>query len=126
MTYLFWFRRDLRVQDNEALSAAVALAQKDGHSLAAVYNFAKEFESLSPIRRNSLITSVESLGASLPQGLSIARGTASTEILAMAKAVDAKVVFATRSFDTQGMLEQAEVAEVLYAVGISLHLVGSN
>ncbi len=126
MTYLFWFRRDLRVQDNEALSAAVALAKKDNQPLAASYVFGQGFDTLSPIRRNSLITSVQSLAASLPKGLSIASGSVSAELLTLAKSLDAKVVFATRSFDTHGMLEQAEVAEVLYAAGISLQLVGSN
>ena len=126
MTYLFWFRRDLRVQDNEALSAAVALAKKDNLPLAASYVFGQGFDTLSPIRRNSLITSVQSLAASLPKGLSIASGSVSAELLTLAKSLDAKVVFATRSFDTHGMLEQAEVAEVLYAAGISLQLVGSN
>ena len=126
MTYLFWFRRDLRVQDNEALSAAVALAKKDNQPLAATYVFGQGFDALSPIRRNSLITSVQSLAASLPKGLSIASGSVSAELLTLAESLDAKVIFATRSFDTHGMLEQAEVAEVLYAAGISLQLVGSN
>lgn len=126
MTILFWFRRDLRVQDNEALSAAAGLARKDSQSIAAAYIFGEEFDSLSPIRRNSLITSVQSLAASLPKGLSISSGSVSAQLLTLAKSLDAKVVFATRSFDTHGMLEQAEVAEVLYASGISLQLVGSN
>ena len=126
MTILFWFRRDLRVQDNEALSAALAQAKSSGQSVAACYAFTEDFESLSPIRRNSLITSVRSLGSTLPAGINVLAGDLPSQLLALCQELGAQVVFATRSFDTKGMLEQAKVAETLYAAGISLQLVGSN
>ena len=126
MTVIFWFRRDLRVQDNEALLAAVKRASSDNAKLAAVYVFGRDFDQLSPIRRNSLITSVSSLSQSLPSGLSVASGDAGKGLLELAQRLEAKVVYATRSFDTHGMLEQSEVAEQLYTQGISLQLVGSN
>jgi deoxyribodipyrimidine photo-lyase len=126
MTLLFWYRRDLRVQDNEALSAAVSRAKSEEQALAAAYVFGENFEDLSPIRRNSLITSVKSLSDSLPEGLILRSGNVASSLLAVAKDLGAKVVYATRSFDTHGMLEQAAVAEVLYGAGISLQLVGSN
>ncbi len=126
MTILFWFRRDLRVQDNEALTAAVTRATNDGAKLLASYVFSEDFDELSPIRRNSLITSVRSLNTSLPQGLSIASGKVATALVGLCQQHGVKMVFATRSFDTRGMLEQSAVAEALYAAGISLQLVGSN
>jgi len=126
MTVIFWFRRDLRVQDNEALLTAVKRASSDNAKLAAVYVFGAGFDQLSPIRRNSLITSVSSLSQSLPSGLSVASGDAGKGLLELAQRLEAKVVYATRSFDTHGMLEQSEVAEQLYTQGISLQLVGSN
>ncbi len=126
MTILFWFRRDLRVQDNEALSAAVSRAKSENVSIAASYVFTEDFEQLSPIRRNSLITSVGSLSASFPGGLRIAQGAAAASLVQLCREHGVKLVFATRSFDTKGMLEQSAVAEALYAEGISLQLVGSN
>jgi deoxyribodipyrimidine photo-lyase len=126
MTVIFWFRRDLRVQDNEALSAAIKRASSDNAKLAAVYVFGRGFDELSPIRRNSLITSVASLSQSLPKGLQLVSGDAVKSLLQLAQKLEAKVVYATRSFDTHGMLEQSAVAEQLYAHGISLQLVGSN
>lgn len=126
MTILFWFRRDLRVQDNEALTAAVVRAKGDGDAILASYVFAEDFDQLSPIRRNSLITSVRSLSDSLPKGLSVAAGNPAKALLGLCLEHGVKLVYATRSFDTRGMLEQSAVAEALYSSGISLHLVGSN
>lgn len=126
MTLLFWFRRDLRVQDNEALSAAVLRAKSEELPLAAAYVFGENFEDLSPIRRNSLITSVKSLSDSLPERLILRSGNVAASLLAVCKDLGASAVYATRSFETHGMLEQAAVAEVLYGAGISLQLVGSN
>ncbi len=126
MTVIFWFRRDLRVQDNEALSAAIKRASSDNAKLAAVYVFGSGFDELSPIRRNSLITSVASLSQSLPKGLQLVSGEAGKNLLELSQELQAKVVYATRSFDTHGMLEQSSVAEQLYAHGIPLQLVGSN
>jgi len=126
MTVIFWFRRDLRVQDNEALLAAVTRASSEKTKLAAAYVFGEGFDQLSPIRRNSLITSVASLSQSLPSGISFASGDAGKTLFELSQKLEAKVVYATRSFDTHGMLEQSAVAEQLYVQGISLQLVGSN
>ncbi len=126
MTLLFWFRRDLRVQDNEALSAVVSRAKSEEQLLAASFVFGEGFQDLSPIRRNSLITSVKSLSDSLPEGLVIRSGNVATSLLAVCKDLGVGVVYATRSFDTHGMLEQSAVAESLFGAGISLQLVGSN
>ncbi len=126
MTVLFWFRRDLRVQDNQALAAAVAWGKSKNEALAAGFVFPEDFDSLSPIRKNSRITSVESLSHSLPQGMQLASGNPATQLLEMCQRLSVTVVYATRCFDTKGMLEQAEVAEALYTAGISLQLVGSN
>ena len=126
MTVIFWFRRDLRVQDNQALLAAVDRSTTQNSQVAAAFVFGRGFEELSPIRRNSLITSVSSLSQSLPKGLQLASGETGKYLLDLAQTLGANVVYATRSFDTHGMLEQSEVAEQLYSHGVSLQLVGSN
>lgn len=126
MTVLFWYRRDLRVQDNEALAAAIEQARSSEEPLAAAFVFGENFDELSPIRRNSLITSVTNLSATLPLGLSVRSGNVARELLELSSSLEVNVVYATRSYDTHGLMEQAEVAELLYRSGISLKLVGSN
>lgn len=124
MTIVYWFRRDLRTQDSEALNRAVELAGQD--QLAAVFSFPADFDSLSPIRQHSLLESVKSLRQTLGGSLSIRLGAAEANLVEFARSVGASRVIATRGFDTTSMLEQSAVAEKLFEAGIALELVGSN
>jgi deoxyribodipyrimidine photo-lyase len=119
MNIVFWFRRDLRLQDNQALTHAASLG-----TVSAVYAVPANFATLTPIRQHSLVESLKSLSADLPQGLGILDSLQA--LAAFAKSQGAAKVVATRAHDTTGMLEQAELAELLYAEGIALDLVGSN
>ena len=119
MSIAFLFGRDLRLQDNEALSYAAGL----GEQLLPLYIVPSDFDSLSPIRQHSLVESLRSLDASLPLGLQVLNKSLAESISSLT-GVD-KVV-ATRSFDTKGMLWQADLAEVCYSMGITLELKGSN
>lgn len=119
MRVVFLFGRDLRLQDNEALSYAAAIATE----LVPLYVLPAEFGKLSPIRQHSLIESLRSLGESLPKGLEISTQSLEQTVAGLS-AVD-KVV-ATKAFDTSGMLLQADLAQQLYERGIPLELVGSN
>lgn len=122
MNTIFWFRRDRRVSDNPALLKACEAATK---TVYPIFVFDKEFDSLRPIRSWSLVESLKSLDEKLLGNLSIFRGSPAEKILLAAKEVGADRVFATRAFDTEGMLEQANVAESLFAAGIALELVDS-
>ena len=126
MSVIFWFRRDLRTQDNEALIVASNAAKADGSKLFPLFAFPPTFSDLSPIRQHSLVESVGSLGNSLPASISIAQGDVPKSVSGFAISKGARKVFATRAFDTHGMLEQAEVAAMLFEAGIALELVGSN
>jgi deoxyribodipyrimidine photo-lyase len=119
MTVVFWFRRDLRLQDNEALSHAGSLGK-----VFPTYVVGERFNDLTPIRQHSLVESLRSLGADLPKGLQILQSF--DHLLGFAKQVGATRVIATKAFDTEGMLEQAHMAELLYSAGIALELKGSN
>jgi deoxyribodipyrimidine photo-lyase len=123
MTAIFWFRKDLRLRDNRALATAQGVDQANLH---LVYNFSPGFSELSPIRQHSLIESIRSLDKSLDQRLSVTTGDATEVLPRLAAQVGASQVFATRAFDTTGMLEQSDVAAALFAQGVSLKLVGSN
>ncbi len=119
MSVVYWFRRDLRLQDNEALSYAASLG-----TVYPTYVVGENFQNLTPIRQHSLIESLKSLSSDLPKGLGITNSF--EELVAFAKKLGVKRVVATKAFDTSGMLEQADLAQLLFEQGIALELKGSN
>ena len=119
MSIAFLFGRDLRLQDNEALSYAAGLGQE----LLPVYIVPSEFESLSPIRQHSLVESLRALDDSLPGGLEVIHSNLADSIASMSSV---EKIVATRAYDTKGMLLQADLAEICYSRGIALELKGSN
>jgi len=128
MSRIFWFRRDLRLQDNEALTRCVEAAMRDGDSkVLGCFNYQKSaFESLSGIRQHSLVASLESLSNSMSGALHVAEGEAAKALAELAQAQNIDVVHATKSYDPSGILEQEQVAKSLEAVGRTLVLEGSN
>jgi deoxyribodipyrimidine photo-lyase len=132
MSRIFWFRRDLRLNDNVALNAAIAGAIEDGDRKVVPSYFVDldAFESLSAIRQHSLIASLDSLGASLNRKLTIRHGRTlngiAAEVVAVAKAAQARTVHATRAFDPAAIAEQNAVGLALKQNGIFLQLDDSN
>jgi deoxyribodipyrimidine photo-lyase len=130
---LFWFRRDLRLNDNPALNAAIHGSAADGDlKVAALYAVDLDaFHALSGIRQHSLVASLDALGASMDRMLTIRHASKDSQltiagaIVAEAKAAGAKVVHAARAFDPAGVAEQNEVGIALAEAGIFLELVGS-
>lgn len=120
MKTLFWFRRDRRLQDNQALQFAA-----DSSELHTLFVLPRDLAQLSPLRQASYIESARALSASIPGGLNVTLGDPAVEVPKFVQSLGAERVVATRAFDTDGMLEQAELAEKLFALGIPLHLVGS-
>lgn len=123
MKSIFWFRRDRRVSDNPALLAAVEFSKSD--SVYPIFVFDSEFQQLKPIRAWSVVESLRALDQKLNGNLTIYEGNVAKKLLAAAKELEINRIFATRAFDTQGMLEQAEVAEALVQNGIALELIDS-
>lgn len=132
MAVVFWFRKDLRLQDNVALNQAIDQAIADGsRKVLPLYLLdLDQFESLSPIRQHSLVASLDSLGGSLNRRLTIrhSRGLQgiAEELVGAAKAAGADTVFATRAFDPAGISEQNAMGLALRAAGIFLSLNDSN
>lgn len=128
MSRIFWFRKDLRLQDNEALSACCKASIADGdNSVLACYVYQKtEFEKLSAIRQHSLSASVTSLSSSIDGALLVTEGDFAKEIVRLAKEQNVQYVHATESFDPAGIAQQQQVAKALSAVGVQFILEGSN
>jgi deoxyribodipyrimidine photo-lyase len=135
MARLHWFRKDLRLQDNEALAECIQAAIADGDAeVTALYVFdADAFHSLAGIRQHSLRASVAALAESLVAhgavlNVQVAQGLAqlATEVVRVAQAANAKEVHAMRLFDPAGVAEQNAVGLALQASGVFLRLTGSN
>ena len=127
MARVFWFRRDLRLNDNPALNSAIAGAQADGDlAVMAVYAKSSEsFQKLSPIRQHSLNAGLAALSLSLTNSLNIRGERAEDALLEAAQLIGAKTVHAAEAFDPEGVAEQNAVGEALAANGIRLALTGS-
>ncbi|MEN9748808.1 MAG: hypothetical protein RLZZ603_1500, partial [Actinomycetota bacterium] len=104
MASVFWFTRDLRLQDNPALNLAVSSGEG---KVAAVYVVnAPEYAGLEGIRQHSLTESLRALNDSLGGRLNVFEATdaaQTAEKLAVAATnLGAGKVIATRLFDPAG------------------------
>ena len=127
MASVFWFTRDLRLQDNPALNLAVSSGEG---KVAAVYVVnAPEYAGLEGIRQHSLTESLRALNDSLGGRLNVFEATdaaQTAEKLAVAATnLGAGKVIATRLFDPAGKKLQNTVGHALAARGIHLILEGS-
>ena len=121
MKTIFWFRRDRRLQDNQALSFAAS----SSNELLPVFVLPTASTGMSELRKSSVLASVLALDDSLPRGLELLHGDASIELGKMSREFSAARVVATRAFDTNGVIEQDSVRHALAALDVELVLVGS-
>jgi deoxyribodipyrimidine photo-lyase len=128
MSRIFWFRKDLRLQDNEALTrcAEAAIADGDSSVLGCFVYQKVAFENLSWIRQHSLVKSLESLNNSISGAVHVLEGDVGEALAKLANESNIEFIHATESFDPNGILEQKQVAKALAAVGKHLVLEGSN
>lgn len=126
MSVIYWFRKDLRLQDSEALFQAI-VASFDIYPLFA--HNQSEFESLEGIRQHSLVESLVALNTSLVDRLNIIAYRSLEEIaesfVAVCFETGSKQIFAMKRFDPAGVAEQEAVAKALLANGLELKLIGS-
>ena len=126
MSVIYWFRKDLRVQDSEALFAAVNTTNEIYPIFA---HNQTEFESLEGIRQHSLTESLISLNKSISGKLSILNFKDLEElalrIVEAAGSTGARHVFAMKRFDPVGVAEQSIVSKELSSNGLELKLIGS-
>jgi deoxyribodipyrimidine photo-lyase len=119
MRVLFWFTKDLRVQDNQALSKAA-----ESGEVALCYLAPGDFHELEGIRQHSLTQSLISLQQDLPTAIHYL--STPVELAEYATQLGVNRVIATGLYDTAGRQLQSAVAEQLVARDIALELVGSN
>ncbi|MFV0632583.1 cryptochrome/photolyase family protein [Demequina sp.] len=120
MTSLWWARRDLRLHDNPALLEAQRTADA-----AAVFAWTPALHWWSGRRSAHLARSLWSLREDTGGALAVRRGEAAQVVLAAARQVDARVVFAAQEFSPAGVAEQGAVAAALEADGRHVEFVGS-
>jgi deoxyribodipyrimidine photo-lyase len=128
MPRLFWFQRDLRLQDSVALNLAAQASIADGDAtvIGAYWLQPKVFHSLSGIRQHSLFESLRSLSASMNEKLQIVVSDDPQALADFAKQNLVSRAHATESFDPAGISNQRSVAKVLAKSGIELELSDSN
>lgn len=128
MPRVFWFRRDLRLQDNEALTSCVNASNKeiDGSVIGAYSYEKKSFDELSGIRQHSLAASLDSLSKAMAGSLHVIEGELGSSLAKLATAHKVSFVHATETFDPVGIREQQQVAAALAKISITLILEGSN
>ena len=130
MGVVYWFRKDLRLQDNEALNAALSEAHEGDNQVYPVYGFnTAAFELLEGIRQHSLIEGVRALKRSLNDQLSILNISnnqeLADELVRACEEAKSQSVFAMQCFDSESIRIQDTVKEILKQKGIQLKLVGS-
>jgi deoxyribodipyrimidine photo-lyase len=125
-TGLVWLRRDLRLQDNPALAAALAQCA----TVHCVFVFDTAILDALPRQdrrvefiRESLVEVDAALRAATPHaaaGLIVLHGTASHAIPALAQALQVEVVFAAKDYEPQALARDAAVRAALQAQAIAL------
>jgi deoxyribodipyrimidine photo-lyase len=121
---LHWFRRDLRTQDNPALSAAVASSSK---TYAVVC--AHEVSSLNERQRAFVTAAVRSLAASLAKNdasITVVGGEPSSALVQAARRLGASRVFCERALDPSEKAIEASAEAALGSAGVELVRVGAT
>lgn len=114
---IFWFRKDLRVQDHPALNLALDSGQ-DVFCVATADQLGARFDSLSTIRQNSLRSSWKQLTDSLSGKLAVLESP--NQLTKLARDLKVVKVFVSDVFDTNGVKEVAAVEKDLANAGIAL------
>jgi deoxyribodipyrimidine photo-lyase len=123
---VFWFRRDLRLTDNPALSAAADHAAARGAGVAPLFVADPHLLARAGANRRSFLAgSLAALDGDLDGSLTLRRGPSARAVAAFAAEVGADTVFATGDCTPYGRRRDAAVAQSLAAAGRTLALLGS-
>lgn len=124
-----WFRRDLRLDDNAALAAALETARSGKGRVLCVFVFDTDILDALPDRDDRrvafLAESVAELDRSLRGcggGLLVLHGSARAEIPKLARKVGAVAVHASGDHEAVGRSRDAAVGQELSEHGAGLHL----
>ncbi|MDQ1396466.1 MAG: deoxyribodipyrimidine photo-lyase [Acidimicrobiaceae bacterium] len=123
---VMWFRRDLRVLDNPALTVAAQVADRSGEGVVPV--FVLDDTLLRPAgdpRRAFLLRCLRTLDEDLHGRLVVRHGRPASVVPAVAAEVGAEAVWAAADFGPYGARRDRAVAAALADAGRSLESVGS-
>lgn len=120
MTSIMWFRRDLRVRDHPALTAALA----DGDVLP-LFVVDPAFDGAGAPRQALLHDCLEALRDVTDGALVIRSGDPTTLLSDLAVEFDAATVYVSRDYSPYGKRRDEAVADALRGVGRKLRGVGS-
>ena len=124
---LVWFRRDLRLQDHAALSAALQQCQRVHCA------FVLDRDILDPLSRSDrrvefilaclveLDQDLRALAGHPQAGLIVRHGRASDTLPALAQQLGVQAVFAAHDYEPQAQTRDAQVRGALATQGIALH-----
>jgi deoxyribodipyrimidine photo-lyase len=110
-----WFRRDLRVADHPALTAAAAHG-----SVVPLFVVDPRFDNAGAPRRAYLAGALRSLADSIDGGVVVRRGDPAQVVPSLAAEIGAAQVFVTRDYGPAGRRRDAAVSEALMVVGARL------
>lgn len=124
---IHWFRRDFRITDNTALSAAVAAAGSDGEVIPVYVasDWKGSHEWTGPARQEFLCGSLASLARNLESiggRLIIRRGDAVAELEKLLGETGATAIFANRDPDPFGRSVEARLETMAGKRGITVSL----
>lgn len=125
---IIWFRRDLRLADHEALSAAAAAA--DGDEVVGLFVLDPALLGADSKRADSkrarfLLGSLAALNKEMDGNLWVLSGKPAEVVPALAARLETSDVFVTGDFAPFGVRRDAEVASRLDHIGARLRPVGS-
>ncbi len=125
---MVWLRRDLRLHDHAAISAAL----KTGQPIVLAFVFDRDILAALPRqdRRVSFIHAsliqIDTVLRQAGSGLYAAYGVAEQEIIGLADKVDARQIFAARDFEPLAIARDEQVARQLSASDRQLTLVNDQ
>ena len=119
---VMWFRRDLRLHDNEALCRAAA----EGPVVPLFVLDPLFFEKSGAPRVAFLLRSLRALNESMGGALVVRSGDPAVVVPQVAAEAGARAVFAAADFAPYGAARDAQVGEALTRDGCSLVTTGSN
>jgi len=128
MARIFWFRRDLRLQDHPALNEAILGAIEDGDARVFAVVSASDYlhaKTLSPIRQESLLASWRSLNSDLGDCLTVLDDPVHG-IVELARIHQVTEVHVSAAYDTQSVQFMKSARQQLEAAGLKLQVGGSN
>jgi len=120
---IFWFRRDLRLVDNPALTYGAR--RGEGHVVPVFVVDPALMASAGPARLAYLRRTLADLDTSLDGGLVTRGGDPAVVLAEVADETGADAVVATKDFAPAGRRRDERVATALAARGVGLHLVDS-